>query len=176
MPCSQRKARILLEQKKAKIVGYKPFTIQLTYATGEAEQEVTVGIDEGARHIGIAIISQNKVLAKGEVELRQDVHSLLTTRAQYRHARRSRKTRYRKARFLNRKKPEGWLPPSILAKLGANFAWIDKFCSLVPNPKLRIEVGNKNLLKFFVDRKIKTCYLSLIKEQKSSKSAQNEKE
>lgn len=149
MPCSQRKARILLKQKKAKIVYYKPFTIQLTYATGEAKQEVTVGIDEGARHVGIAIISQNKVLAKGEVELRQDVHSLLTTRAQYRHARRSRKTRYRKARFLNRKKPKGWLPPSILAKLGANFAWIDKFCSLVPNLKLRIEVG-----KFDVARMI----------------------
>ena len=76
MPCSQRKARLLLKQKKAKIVGYKPFTIQLTYATGEANQEIHVGIDEGARHIGIAITSKNKVLAKGEVELRQDVHSL----------------------------------------------------------------------------------------------------
>ena len=70
MPCSQRKARLLLKQKKAKIVGYKPFTIQLCYATGEAKQEVTVGIDEGARHIGVAIVSQDKVLVKGEIELR----------------------------------------------------------------------------------------------------------
>ena len=147
MPCSQRKARLLLKQKKAKIVGYKPFTIQLCYATGEAKQEVTVGIDEGARHIGIAIVSQGKVLAKGEVELRQDVHSLLLTRAQYRRSRRFRKTRYRKARFLNRRKPEGWLPPSIRAKLDANFAWIDRFCSLVPNPKLRIEVGKFDTAK-----------------------------
>ena len=147
MPCSQRKARILLKQNKAKIVGYKPFTIQLCYATGEAKQEVIVGIDEGARHVGIAIISQNKVLAKGEVELRQDVHSLLLTRAQYRHGRRNRKTRYRKARFLNRKKSKGWLPPSIRAKLDANFFWIDKFCSLVPNPKLRIEVGKFDVAK-----------------------------
>ena len=147
MPCSQRKARILLKQKKAKIVGYKPFTIQLCYATGEAKQEVTVGIDEGARHIGIAIVSQGKVLAKGEIELRQDVHSLLLTRAQYRRSRRFRKTRYRKARFLNRRKPESWLPPSSQAKLDANFAWIDKFCSLVPNPKLRIEVGKFDVAK-----------------------------
>ena len=80
MPCSQGKARLLLKQGKAKIVGYKPFTIQLTYATGEAKQEMHVGIDEGARHVGIAITSKNKVLAKGEVELRQDVHSLLTTK------------------------------------------------------------------------------------------------
>ena len=147
MPCSQRKARILLRQKKAKIVDYKPFTIQLTIATGEAKQEVTIGIDEGARYIGIAIVSQGKILAKGEVELRQDVHSLLLTRAQYRRGRRFRKTRYRKARFLNRRKPEGWLPPSIRAKLDANFAWIDKFCSIVPNPKLRIEVGKFDTAK-----------------------------
>lgn len=147
MPCSQRKARILLKQKKAKIVSYKPFTIQLCYATGEAKQEVTIGIDEGARHIGIAIVSQDKVLAKGEVELRQDVHSLLLTRAQYRRGRRFRKTRYRKARFLNRRKLKGWLPPSIRAKLDANFNWINKFCSLVPSPKLRIEVGKFDVVK-----------------------------
>ena len=147
MPCSQRKARLLLKQGKAKIVGYKPFTIQLTYATGEAKQEIHVGIDEGARHIGIAITSQNKVLAKGEVELRQDVHSLLTTRAMYRRDRRNRKTRYRKPRFLNRKRKDGWLPPSIEGKLNANFFWIDKFCSLVPNPKLCIEVGKFDVAK-----------------------------
>ena len=34
MPTTQRKARILLKQKKAKIVCYEPFTIQLLYATG----------------------------------------------------------------------------------------------------------------------------------------------
>ena len=147
MPCSQRKARIVLKQNKAKIIGYKPFTIQLTYATGEAKQDIHVGIDEGARHIGIAITSQNKVLAKGEVELRQDVHSLLTTRAMYRRCRRNRKTRYRKPRFLNRKRKDGWLPPSTEGKLNANFFWIDKFCSLVPNPILHIEVGKFNIAK-----------------------------
>lgn len=147
MPCMQRKARLLLKQGKAKIIGYRPFTIQLTYATGEAKQDIHIGVDEGARHVGIAITSQNKVLAKGEVELRQDVHSLLVTRAQYRRSRRSRKTRYRKARFLNRKKEEGWLSPSIKAKLNANFFWIDKFCSLVPNPILHIEVGKFDIAK-----------------------------
>ena len=90
MPCTPRKARLLLKQKKAKIVGYKPFTIQLQYATGEAVQEIVVGVDEGARHIGVALISQGKVLAKGEIELRQDVHSLLLSRAQYRRGRRFR--------------------------------------------------------------------------------------
>ena len=164
MPCSQRKARLLLKQKKAKIVSYKPFTIQLTYATGEAKQEITIGVDQGAKHIGIAVTSQNNVLAKGEIILRQDVHSLLETRAQYRRGRRFRKTRYRKARFLNRKKTDKWLPPSIEAKLTANFFWIDKFCSLVPNPKLRIEVGKFDVAKMInpetngVDYKKGKCY------------------
>lgn len=147
MPCTQRKARLLLKQDKARIVCYKPFTIQLTCATGEAKQSIHVGIDEGAKHVGIAIISQNKVLAKGEVELRQDVHSLLTTRAMYRRDRRNRKTRYRKPRFLNRKRKEGWLPPSVEGKLIANFFWIDKFCALVPNPILHIEVGKFDIAK-----------------------------
>ena len=147
MPCTPRKARLLLKQKKAKIVGYKPFTIQLQYATGETAQEIVVGVDEGVKHIGIALVSQGKVLAKGEIELRQDVHSLLLSRTQYRRGRRFRKTRYRKARFLNRKRTNSWLPPSIQAKLDANFMWIDKFCSLVPSPKLRIEVGKFDVAK-----------------------------
>ena len=34
MPCSQRKARLLLRENKAMIYKYDPFTIQLTYTTG----------------------------------------------------------------------------------------------------------------------------------------------
>ena len=33
MPCSQRKARLLLKEDKARIIGYKPFAIQLTVPT-----------------------------------------------------------------------------------------------------------------------------------------------
>ena len=113
MPCSCRKARILLRQKKAKIVGYKPFAIQLTVATGETVQSVDIGIDEGAKHIGVAVVSGTKVLAKGEIELRQNIKSLLDTRRALRRSRRNRKTRYRKPRFLNRRKPEDWLPLSF---------------------------------------------------------------
>ena len=43
MPTSPTKARKLLKEGKAKIVQYKPFTIQLKYATGEAKQEVKLG-------------------------------------------------------------------------------------------------------------------------------------
>ena len=141
MPCSPRKARLLLREGKAKIINYTPFTIQLTYATGETVQEVSIGIDLGTKHTGIAVTSENKVLAKGEIEVRQDVKKLLDTRRTYRRGRRTRKTRYRKPRFNNRTRVEGWLPPSIQSRLDNTFRWIDRFVSLVPHPTLTIEVG-----------------------------------
>lgn len=141
MPCSPRKARLLLREGKAKVINYTPFTIQLTYATGETVQEVSIGIDLGTKHTGIAVTSENKVLAKGEIEVRQDVKKLLDTRRTYRRGRRTRKTRYRKPRFNNRTRVEGWLPPSIQSRLDNTFRWIDRFISLVPYPTLTIEVG-----------------------------------
>ena len=149
MPCKQSKARKLLKEKKALIVGYKPFTIQLLYGSSGYTQETNIGVDLGAKYIGIAIQSQNKVIAKGTIELRYDVKSNLETRKIYRRSRRNRKTRYRKSRFLNRvsTKKQGWLPPSIRSRIDNTFFWIDKFCMLLPNPKLSIEVGKFDVQK-----------------------------
>ena len=44
MPCSPRKARVLLREKKAVVKQKSPFTIQLTIPTGETKQEVTLGV------------------------------------------------------------------------------------------------------------------------------------
>ena len=147
MPCTQRKARILLKSKKAVIFKYNPFTIQLTYTTGETKQPINIGVDTGSKHIGIAITSEDKVLYKAEVELRQNVKKLIQTRKTYRRDRRNRKTRYRKPRFLNRKRIDKWLPPSIQSRINITFHWTDMFCDLVPNPKLHIEVGKFDTAK-----------------------------
>src|SRR5690625_986337 len=147
MPCKPRKARLLLKEKKAKIVSYKPFTIQLLYGSSGYKQEVKIGVDLGAKHVGIAMTSQDKVLAKGEIELRQDVKGLLETRRTYRRSRRHRKKRYRKPRFENRTRPDGWLPPSIQSRIDNTFFWIDTFCSVVPNPRLIIEIGKFDVQK-----------------------------
>lgn len=149
MPCKQSKARKLLKEKKAKIIKYNPFTIQLLHGSSGYRQEINIGIDLGAKYIGIAIQSQNKVIIKGEIELRQDIKSNLDTKRIYRRSRRNRKTRYRKARFQNRisSKKEGWLPPSIQSRIDNTFFWIDKFISLVPNPILNIEVGKFDVQK-----------------------------
>lgn len=149
MPTTQRNARILLKQDKAKIVKYNPFTIQLKYPTGEAKQEINLGIDTGAKNIGVAITSGTKVLYKAVIELRQDVSENLRNKAMYRRSRRSRKTRYRPVRFLNRKRPKGWLPPSIQNRINHHFNWINKFLDLLPKgfTKLHIEVAKFDTAK-----------------------------
>lgn len=149
MPCSERKARLLLREKKAKIIDYKPFTIQLLYGSYGYKQPTTVGIDLGARYIGFAMTSGENVLEKGEIELRQDVKGNLETKKIYRRSRRNRKTRYRKARFLNRtkSKKKGWLPPSLESRIQNTFRWIDKLTSLLPRTTLSIEVGKFDVQK-----------------------------
>jgi len=147
MPCKPSKARKLLKQNKAKIVQYEPFTIQLLHGSSGYKQPVDIGIDLGAKHVGVAIQSGNKVISKGEIELRNDIKSNIDTRRIYRKSRRNRKTRYRKPRFDNRKRPNDWLPPSIQSRIDNTFHWIDKFISLVPNPNLNIEVGKFDVQK-----------------------------
>lgn len=147
MPCSQKKARILLKEKKAKIIKYEPFTIQLVYGSSGYKQPIEVGVDLGAKTAGVAITSEGNVLVKGELELRQDVKENMTRRRTYRRSRRNRKTRYRQARFNNRKRDKGWLPPSIQSRIDNTFRWIDTFKVLLPNPTLHIEVGKFDVHK-----------------------------
>lgn len=104
MPCKPQRARKLIKEKKAKVVNYKPFTIKLLYGSYGYTQNTNLGIDLGSKHIGVAISSQDIVLSKGDIELRQDVSSLIETKATLRRSRRNRKTRYRKCKFNFRNK------------------------------------------------------------------------
>ena len=54
MPCSCRKARLLLRDKKAVIYKRVPFTIQLVYGSSGYVQPVILGIDAGYQSIGKA--------------------------------------------------------------------------------------------------------------------------
>ncbi|MFQ6071603.1 MAG: RNA-guided endonuclease IscB [Methanosarcinales archaeon] len=94
----------LLKTGLAKVIKRTPFTIKLLYATTEYTQTVTVGVDIGSVHIPISALVNNKIIYLKEKILRLDVKEQLTKRRQYRRNRRSRKTRYRKPRFLNRPK------------------------------------------------------------------------
>lgn len=101
MPTSPAKARKLLKQGKAVVYCKRPFTIQLTYKTGGATQEVTLGVDTGSQNIGIGITSGDRELYKAEIYLRNSMEkrSLLETRATFRRNRRYRNTRYRHPKY-----------------------------------------------------------------------------
>lgn len=141
MPCSPHRARVLLKEGKAKVVKRTPFVIQLIIPTGETKQDTTLGVDSGFTHVGLSAVSDKEELFSADVSLRTDMVKLNSERAMYRRNRRGRKTRYRKPRFLNRTKPEGWLAPSIQHKLDSHKKLISMVKRLLPVTKTVIEVA-----------------------------------
>ena len=137
------RVRRLLRKGLAVVVDYRPFTIQLTYVTPNGVQEVRLGVDAGTKHVGFSATTKKKVLFEAELLLRSDIVEKLSARREFRRARRNRKTRYRKSRFLNRtcsKKP-GWISPSVRQKVDCHIHWISKICKLLPISKITVETA-----------------------------------
>ena len=130
------KVRILIKNKKAKMVKKCPFTIQLTYDSTNYTQEITLGVDSGSKHIGLSATTKSKVLFESDIELRNDIVDLLSTRRQNRRTRRNHKTRYRKPRFNNRKRKDGWLAPSVQNKVDSHLTVIRKVHEILPVSKV----------------------------------------
>lgn len=147
MPCQPSKARRLLKDGKAKVVRRTPFTVQLTIATGETVQPITLGVDSGYVHIGLSAVSEKEELLAADVELRSDMVKLHSERRAYRKNRRFRKTRYRAPRFLNRRKPDGWLSPSIQHKLDSHIKLIDSAKNILPVTDIVVEVAAFDIQK-----------------------------
>ncbi|POB12196.1 RNA-guided endonuclease IscB [Sulfobacillus sp. hq2] len=147
MPCSPRKARVLLQQGKATVVQRTPFTIRLRYGSSGYKQAVSLGVDAGTKHLGLSATTEKKVLFEADMMLRTDIQALLSTRRAFRRARRHRKTRYRQPRFLNRKKPEGWLPPSVQNKVDAHVKVIQSVLSILPITHITVEVAQFDIQK-----------------------------
>lgn len=148
MPCSASKARKLLKQGKAKVVKLEPFTIQLLYGSSGHKQEITLGVDAGSKLIGLSATTERKELYSAEVQLRNDIVDLLSTRRQNRRTRRNR-LRYRKPRFLNRvkSKNKGWLAPSIENKIQTHLTVINNIHKILPVSKIIVEVASFNIQK-----------------------------
>lgn len=143
MPTTPRKARLLLQHGKAKIVAYEPFTIQLAYGSSGYKQLINLGIDSGYETIGFSAITETQELISGELTLLKGHSERLKQRKMYRRTRRNRK-RYRKPRFENRRrtKKEGWLAPSIQHKLDSHLRWVDRLKAILPISQTTIEVAN----------------------------------
>lgn len=135
------KVRILLREKKAKVVKRKPFTIQLLYNAKEYTQPVTLGIDSGYTYIGYSCVSKDKELISGEVKLLSGISERLKEKAMYRRIRRNR-LRHRKPRFSNRKRDKGWLAPSIQHKYDSHIRFINRLKTILPITNIVVEVAN----------------------------------
>ena len=141
------KVRVLLKQQKAKIVHRCPFTIQLLYDSTDYTQPVSLGIDAGSRHIGVSATTETKVLYEVDVTLRNDIVDLLSTRREARRARRNRKTRYRKPRFNNRTRKDGWLAPSIQQKVDTHLTVVRKVTEILPVISITVETASFDIQK-----------------------------
>ncbi len=141
------KIRVLLKNKKAKIIKRCPFTIQLAYDSKNYTQDITLGVDAGSKHIGLSATTKDKVLFESDVELRNDIVDLLSTRRQNRRTRRNHKTRYRKPRFNNRRRKDGWLAPSIQNKVDTHLTVIRRVHEILPITKIIVEVASFDIQK-----------------------------
>ena len=148
MPCKEAKARKLLKENKAKIYKKEPFTIQLLFICENQTQDITLGVDAGSKHIGLSATTKEKELYAADVELRNDIVDLLSTRRQNRRTRRNR-LRYRKPRFNNRvhSKKNGWLAPSVEQKIQTHFKVVEDIHKLLPITKIIIETASFDIQK-----------------------------
>jgi len=114
-------ARKLLSSGKAAVYKRYPFTIILKTLVKDADtQPLRLKIDPGSKTTGLAVVNDNTgdVPFAAELEHRgQQIKKSMDSRRAIRRGRRSRKTRYRKPRFLNHRRKEGWLPPSLRSRV-----------------------------------------------------------
>jgi 5-methylcytosine-specific restriction endonuclease McrA len=146
-PCSPvhpGRARYLLAAKRAAVWRRAPFTIILK--EGEAPEEPTplrLKFDPGSKTTGLALVDDDtgRVIWAAELTHRgQQVKERLDQRRACRRSRRQRHTRYRPARFRNRRRRAGWLPPSLESRINNVLTWVERLRRFAPGAALSQEL------------------------------------
>ena len=109
-------------------------------------QKLTLGVDAGF-HLGLSVIGNQREYYASE-SLRKSEKDRITSRRELRRTRRNR-LRYRKARFDNRRRKDGWLAPSIQHRLDFTIKEIKRLYTFLPITNLVVEVtpfDNQKLL------------------------------
>ena len=144
-PCSPRRARILVQQGKAH--GRHRNGVLLpsiaAYRAVRSIQSAHLMIDPGKSHTGLAIVRDDAqrnrtVLFCSIIQHRNDVKKRLAQRSTFRRTRRGR-LRFRKPRFSNRRRPTGWLPPSLRSRLDNTLTWVDRLTGLIAVSEIHVE-------------------------------------
>ncbi len=103
----------------------------MTRASGELKGKTT----------GLALLAGTRVIWAAELTHRgQRITAVLEGRRAMRRGRRQRKTRYRQARFLNRTRPAGWLPPSLWSRVCNVMTWVERLARYCPITALSQEL------------------------------------
>jgi 5-methylcytosine-specific restriction endonuclease McrA len=135
-PCHPARARRLLTTGKAAVWRRFPFTIILKRTAPDAQlTPLRVKLDPGSRVTGLALINDATGQVAWAAELRhrgQRICDALLARKALRCGRRYRTTRYRPARFANRRRREGWLPPSLESRLSNVLTWVARLRRYAP--------------------------------------------
>jgi 5-methylcytosine-specific restriction endonuclease McrA len=135
-PCHPARARLLLTNGKAAVWRRYPFTLILKRAVPYAQPApLRLKIDPGSKTTGLALMHDHtgKVAWAGEVRHRgQRIQDSLLARRAIRRGRRQRQTRYRPARLDNRRRPAGWLPPSLDSRIANVLTWVQRLSQLAP--------------------------------------------
>jgi 5-methylcytosine-specific restriction endonuclease McrA len=146
MPCSEKRARLLLERGRARVHRLTPFVIRLVdrQRADSALQPLTLKTDPGSRYTGLALVRQQvgrvSVLSLMELVHRgAAIRKALEQRAGFRRRRRSKNMRHRAPRFNNRTRPAGWLAPSLRHRLDNTLSWVARIRRWAPITALAVE-------------------------------------
>ena len=145
MPTTPRRARLLRKAGRVDLVRCNPATIRLRDRDKGDVQPMELKIDPGSKTTGLSLVVQCAqrgwvVLAAWELTHRgQQIVQALLSRAANRRGRRTRHTRYRPARFLNRTQLSGWLPPSLRSRIANVVALVRKTMTQAPVSVLVVE-------------------------------------
>ena len=164
MPCTEKRARLLLERGRARVHRLIPFAIRIVdrHADSCIFQPLELKLDPGSKTTGLALVRVTEtthaetgeivntiaVLNLFEVAHRGlQISGSLTARRQMRRRRRS-ALRYRTPRFLNRgNKRRGWLAPSLQHRVDTTMAWVTRLRHLAPVTTLAQELVRFDMQK-----------------------------
>jgi 5-methylcytosine-specific restriction endonuclease McrA len=143
-PVLPGEARYLLKSGKAAVLKRYPFTLVLKREVEKPQVEpLRVKIDPGSRTTGIAVVNDRTGKAVFAAELShhgQGIRDALLSRRQLRRGRRARHTRYRKPRFHNRTRPQGWLAPSLMSRVENVLTWVKRLQRVCPILAISMEL------------------------------------
>lgn len=142
-PCHPARARKFLKEGRAVVLRRYPFTILLkdTEEDSGGKPEYRLKLDPGSKTTGIAILKEDKVIWAAELNHRGfSISQSLESRRSLRRGRRNRHTRYRQPRFNNRKRPEGWLAPSLEHRVLTTLTWVNRLKRFCPISAISMEL------------------------------------